>query len=39
MSTPTKVQNFANHARYVPGFHFVTGTLTLFILASGVRIR
>jgi hypothetical protein len=32
MSAPTKVQTLGNHARYVPGFHFVTGTLTLVIV-------
>jgi hypothetical protein len=31
MSAPTKVQNLANHARFVPGFHFLTGTLTLVV--------
>ncbi len=32
MSDPTKVQNFKSHARYVPGFHFVTGGLTIVVL-------
>lgn len=34
MSTPAepKTQNLANHARYVPGFHFFTGSLTIIIL-------
>ena len=31
MSSPTE-QNLSNHARYVPGFHFVTGTLVLLNL-------
>ncbi|MDB4873873.1 MAG: hypothetical protein JWM41_319 [Gemmatimonadetes bacterium] len=31
MSASSKVQTFSNHARYVPGFHFVTGALTLVI--------
>jgi hypothetical protein len=32
MTTPAKEQNLANHARYVPGFHFVTGALAIVIL-------
>ena len=32
MSTPAKPQTFANHARYVPGFHFVTGALVIVVL-------
>ncbi|HTE48120.1 MAG TPA: DUF6526 family protein [Gemmatimonadaceae bacterium] len=32
MSAPTQTQTHANHARYVPGFHFVTGSLTIIIL-------
>ena len=32
MAAPAKPQNSANHARYVPGFHFFTGTLTLIVL-------
>ena len=28
----SKPQTYANHARYVPGFHFVTGSLDLVIL-------
>lgn len=33
MTASTQQQDFANHARYVPGFHFVTGTLVLINLA------
>jgi Family of unknown function (DUF6526) len=29
MSSETETQSFANHARMVPGFHYVTGTLVL----------
>jgi hypothetical protein len=32
MSAADNVQNFKSHARYVPGFHFVTGGLTIVIL-------
>ncbi len=32
MSAPVKPQSFANHARFVPGYHFFTGTLVLVIL-------
>jgi hypothetical protein len=32
MSTSVAEQNLSNHARFVPGFHFVTGTLTLVVL-------
>ncbi len=36
MSTePT--QSFANHARMVPGFHYVTGMMTLFFLGWSIR--
>ncbi len=36
MSTePT--QSFANHARMVPGFHYVTGLLTLVFLGWSIR--
>ncbi|MES2176276.1 MAG: DUF6526 family protein [Gemmatimonadota bacterium] len=31
MSAQTADQNLANHARYVPGFHFVTGSLTIVV--------
>ena len=33
MSAPTRPQTLDSHARYVPGFHFVTGTATIVILA------
>jgi hypothetical protein len=33
-SEPT--QSFANHARMVPGFHYVTGTLTLIYFAWAI---
>jgi hypothetical protein len=33
MSDTTAPQTLANHARYVPGYHFVTGILTLIVLA------
>jgi hypothetical protein len=32
MSVTTQPQDAAHHARYVPGFHFVTGTLVLINL-------
>ncbi|MEP6491765.1 MAG: DUF6526 family protein [bacterium] len=32
MSAQTKTQTLASHARYVPGFHFVTGSVTIVIL-------
>ena len=32
MSGSTKTQTVANHARYVPGFHFVTGSLNIALL-------
>ena len=36
MSASMQAQNAANHARYVPGFHFVTGTLVLINLIWSV---
>src|SRR5947209_15081656 len=32
MSAPSQAQSFDNHARYVPGFHFLTGALVLVVL-------
>lgn len=32
MSASSQTQSAANHARYVPGFHFVTGSLNLVLL-------
>lgn len=32
MSVPSSTQSFKNHTRWVPGFHFVAGTLTLVVL-------
>jgi hypothetical protein len=32
MNGSTQTQTVANHARYVPGFHFVTGTLNIVLL-------
>ena len=37
MSTTTPQQNAANHARYVPGYHYIGGTLALFNLVWAVR--
>jgi uncharacterized protein (UPF0548 family) len=31
MSAPTQAQSFANHSRYVPGFHFVASSLVIII--------
>jgi hypothetical protein len=36
MSAATNEQTFANHARYVPGFHFITGTLNIIILVWAI---
>jgi hypothetical protein len=32
-TTAAKPQSLSNHSRYVPGFHFVTGSLTIVIFA------
>ena len=32
MAAASNTQSAANHARYVPGFHFLTGSLTILIL-------
>ena len=37
MPTVAEQQNAANHARYVPGFHYVAGLLTVFNLIWSVR--
>ncbi len=37
MSMSSKAQIAANHARYVPGFHFVTGTVVLLNLAWSLK--
>ncbi|MDB4915132.1 MAG: hypothetical protein JWM95_2776 [Gemmatimonadetes bacterium] len=31
------MQNAENHARYVPGFHFITGSLTIAVLVWSVK--
>ena len=31
-----KNQNYSNHTRYVPGFHFLTGTLILVVLVLAI---
>jgi hypothetical protein len=36
MSAPNQPQSAAKHARYVPGFHFVTGTLNLVLLVWSI---
>jgi hypothetical protein len=36
MSASTRTQTIANHARDVPGFHFVTGSLNIGLLAWSV---
>ncbi len=31
MTSPKSGQHFASHARWVPGYHFLTGTLTIVV--------
>jgi hypothetical protein len=37
MAASSQSQSAASHARYVPGFHFVTGLLTIFVLVWAIR--